>query len=481
MLGLKISTLSEWNQIFDEGMHPLIMPDERGKGGKITALIVRRIVEIAKDMRDKGQRLRIKSFTRRLSTEENLTISKKTVSEILIANDLYRINLRSRRPGFYQRLKQGIPNGLLSVDGSEFKVFVDGVCYKFNLELAVDVQSFHHSAFSLSGSETSAEVIRVIDMHRTLWGNPLAVVSDHGSGNLSDEVRAYLARDQIELLPAGPGNPKGNGTVECAFSGMKEVIGSIVLDTSSPVLLAKSVLEKIVAVYIALRNRLHRFGDRRSAEAIMSGPASQEVWQQAQDRYKKRAEKKDNPERQQKIDRLDGIIRYHSLEIDEASLKRAQTCIVHYNCEAIAKAEQAFLIAVGRDRNRCTLPYFFGILKRVQAEMDEQKYKDYCCKRYNEQQMKERERQKHQDMKEAAAPTSIENLVAMLQETVTAKIDFIKEASMRQVKRMLQNLKNQYQYLGVLKKKISDALGEIQSLNLSQRQEAFNLVEQYLS
>ncbi len=45
---------------------------------------------------------------------------------------------------------------------------------------------------------------------------------------------------------------------------------------------------------------------------------------------------------------------------------------------------------------------------------------------------------------------------------------------------MLQNLKNQYQYMGVLKK-ILDDMGEIQSLSQSQRQEAFNLVEQYLA
>lgn len=363
MLGLKISTLSEWNQIFDEGMHPLIVPDERGTRGKITVPIVRRIVEIAKNMLDKGRRLRIKSFTRQLATEEDMII----------------------------------------------------------------------------------------------------------------------AGHEIELLPAGSGNPKGNGTVECAFSGMKEAIGAIVLDTTSPVLLAKSVLEKLVPVYIALRNRLRRFGDRRSAEEIMMRPVSQWVRQQVADRYKKRAEKKDDPERQQKIDRLDGIIRYHRLEIDEASLKRAQTCIVHYNCEAIAKSEQAFLIAVGRDRNRCTLPYFFGILNRVQAAMDEKRYKDYCYNRYNERQMEERERQKRQDMKAAAEPTTVENLAAMLAGTVTAKIDFIKEAGMRQVSRMVENLKNQYQYLEVLKKKIADALGEIPSLSLSQRQEAFNLVEQYLA
>ena len=480
-MGVKISSLSEWNHIFDERMKPLILPDERGKTGQVTVAIVRKIVEMAKDMREKGQRVRIKSFTRRLSTEAEISLSRKTVAEILIANDFYQASSRRRRPRFYQRMKQGIPNGLLSVDGSKFKVFVDGVCYRFNLELAVDVQSFYHSAFSVSGSETAEEVIRVIEAHKASWGSPLAMVSDYGSGNLSDEVMAYLLQHQIEHLPAGPGNPKGNGTAESAFSGMKDVIGTIALNTSSPTLLAKSVLEKIVSVYIALRNRLPLLGERRSAEEIISHPASQEARHQLSGHYQTRAQRKDDPDRQQKLDRLDWIIRYHRLDVDEPSWKRAQICMVSYDREAIAKSEEAFLTAVRRDQHRCSLPYFFGILKRVQQEMDEQKHKDYCCNRYNEQQMRERECQKHKEMMETVKPTTVENLVAMLQEVLKSKLDFVKETSIRLVKQMLQNLRNQYQYLGVLKKKISDALGEVQSMSLSQRQEAFNLVELYLA
>ena len=457
------------------------MLDERGKTGKVTVEAVRKIVAVAKDMRDKGQRLRLKSFTRRLSTEAEISLSSKTVADILVANDLYRVSTRRRRPGFYQKLRQSIPNGLISVDGSEFKVIVDGVCYKFNLELAVDVQSYLHSGFSVSGSETAEEVIRVIEAHRALWGSPLAMVADHGSGNLSDEVKAYLSRYQIELLPAGPGNPKGNGTAESAFSGMKEVVGPIVLNGSSPASLAKSVLEKIVSVYIAMRNRMPLFEDRQAPEEIMSHPASPEVRQQMGDHYKQRAQKQNDPDRRQKLDRLDWLISYHNLNIDEPSLKRAQTCIGYYDQEAIAKSEEAFLTSVRRDQNCRTLPYFFGILKRVQKEMDEQKHKDYCYKRYNEQQMRERKRQKYQEMMETAQPTTIENLVVMLQEVIKIKAGFIRETSIRLVKQMLQNLKNQYQYLGVLKKKISDALGAVQSLSLPQRQEAFNLVEQYLA
>jgi hypothetical protein len=69
-----------------------------------------------------------------------------------------------------------------------------------------------------------------------------------------------------------------------------------------------------------------------------------------------------------------------------------------------------------------------------------------------------------------------------LQEVLKIKTGFIRETRIRLVvKQMLQNLKKQYQYLGVLKKIISDALGTVQSPSLPQRQEAFKLMEQYLA
>jgi transposase InsO family protein len=481
-LHLKISSLAEWDKLFDRAMTPLTMPEKRGQTGKVTVESVSRIVFLSREMQDKGQRLRLKSFTQKLNREEGLDLGRKTVEEILIANDLYQANTRRRRPGFYQRLKQSIPNGLLSVDGSEFTVKVNEIKYTFNVELAVDVQSYYHSGFSIAESETAREVVRVIEAHKQARGTPLAIVSDHGSGNLSGEVSKNMRGNRILPLPAGPGNPKGNGTVESAFSGMKKTIGPIVLTTTSPADLAKSVLEKVISVYISMRNRLPLWGQRQSPEDTMGSPVADTDRQKMEEYYKNRALKKQaSPDNQQKTERIDWIIHYHHLQMDEPVLKRARTCLVHYDMEAIAKSEEAFLSAIRRDPNRRTLPYFFGILKRVQKDRDEQQYKDYCFKRYNENQMKERDRQKQHELEQSNQPTSIASLVAMLQEALQAKAVFIRQTSIRVIKQMLENLKNQYRYMGILKKKIADALGEVSSLSIAQRQEAFNMVEQFLT
>ena len=71
-MGVRIGTLSEWNRIFDEKMLPLIVPDGRGKNRKITPDMVKQIVEMAKERKSKGRRIRLKSFTKQLTTEKDI-------------------------------------------------------------------------------------------------------------------------------------------------------------------------------------------------------------------------------------------------------------------------------------------------------------------------------------------------------------------------------------------------------------------------
>ena len=470
-----MSTLSEWNQVFDDNMVPLVIPEKRGKRIKITADIVRQIVEAAKEI--KG-RLRLKIFVRKLSEEYGMDLGRKKVTEVLIANGLYKASVRRKRPEFYQQLRQTIPNGLISVDGSEFKVSIDGIAYKFNLELGVDVESFCHTAFSISESETTKEFINVMEGHKALWGTPLGLVSDHGSANLSCESMEYLRHNNIEILPAGPGNPKGNGTCEGAFSEMKEVIGTIELDTSSPKEMGKAVLEKIISVYIKMRNRAPRFGESISPLQNMESWVSENDREKQRERYKKRTQKEEDPDKKNKLDRFEFIIRHHQLEAEENSLKRGRKCIVSYDLDAIYKSEEAFLKAIRRDRERATLPYFFGILKNIQNEMDEAKYKDYCIRRYGYEQIleKEREQQEQEDNK----PT-VESLASMIKNAILSKVPSLTNLIIKRAKNMARDLKKENCYLAPLKKKIKDMLSNEREFTFEQLKNATSLMEEVLA
>ena len=459
-------------------MVPLTIPDGRGKGHKITSDMVRQIVEVAKELKSEGRRIRLKSFTRQLTTEEDIVLSSKKVGEILIANGLYKPEIRRRRPGFYQALRQGIPNGLVSVDGSEFTVWINQVPYKFNLELAVDVESFCHTGFSVSDSETSLEFIKVIEAHKKLWGTPIGLVSDHGSANLSNESSAYLELNDIEALPAGPANPKGNGTIEGAFSEMKGMIGTIDFETLSPRNLAKAILEKVISIYVAMRNRLPRFADKIAPEEAIKAQTPKEKLQALKERYKGRKKKNEDPDQKTKLGRLAWIIQNHGLEVDERSLKRAEKCIVTYDLNAVNKSEEAFLKAIRRNQQRCTLPYFFGILNNIQSDLDAAQYENYCRGRYYYQGMLDREREEQEKANET---TTVKNLVAMLRNAILSRHRFIKDTCVRQAKLMAAELKKQYHYAGVLKKKILDELVNVKELEIEQRKEAVNLMELVLS
>ena len=478
MLCLKISTLSKWDRIFDQKMKPLLNLDLRGKAGKVTAEIVREIIRLAEEFKGRGKCFRLKPFVRRLREKTPIDLSQKTITEILIANDLYRPSSRRRRPKFYQSLKQGIPNGLLSLDGSEMKVVMGEETHKFNVELAVDVKSFHHDAYSITDTENAEGVIETVEERKKQWGTPLGVLVDHGTANLSREAGQYLEENKIELVPVGPGNPKGNGTDEGAFSQMEKVIGPIVLDTSSPRALAQSVLNKVIEVYCTMRNRTARVGESLTPEQAIARKMTGAEKKHYRERYRTRRRKSESPQLQKKRDRIDWLISYHNLEVDRYALDRAYKCIIHYDLEAINKSEEAFIRAIRRKSDRRALPYFFGILKRIQNDLDVARQQAYCRRRYHYREMRERERQQREAAE--AEIITVKDLAPVLQTAVTTGTRFIREFCLRQLESLVGDLRKQYQYTGALKRKIIEALGEISELSLSQRREAFGLVERYL-
>lgn len=479
MLCLKISTLSQWDQGFDKKMKPAMNLDSRGKTGKVTADVVREIIKGVEDFKARGKEFRLKTFVRWLWEERQIDLSKKTITEILIANDLYQPSTRKRRPKFYQSLKQSIPNGLLSLDGSGMKVVTNEDTHKFSVELAVDVKTFHHSSYNVGDTEDSAEVIGVVEKRKEKWGPPLGVLLDHGKANLSEASQEYFRKNNIELVPVGPGNPKGNGTDEGAFSQMEKVIGTIYLDTSSPRELARSVLTKVIEVYITMRNRIPRVGESQIPDQAIARKMTEEEKRNYREQYRARRRKEDPPQLQKKRDRIDWIISCHGLEVDQYGLENARKSIVKYGLKAINKSEEAFKKAIRRDGRRRSLPYFFGILKRIQNDLDIAEQQAYCRQRYHYLGMRERERQQREAAE--AEVITVKDLAPLLQTAITSSTRFIRELCLKQLERLVQDLRKQYKYTGVLKRKIQDALGEISELSLSQRREAFQLVEGYLA
>ncbi len=480
IIAVSTSTLSDWNKSFDDKMKPLVVPDNRGKTSKVTTEIVKCIIDKAQRLIEGGKRIRLKRFKTNLREKNDIMLSSKTIKEILIANDFMAAQTRKRRPKFYQSLCKKIPNGLLSIDGSEFTVWLDDEMYKFNVELSVDVSSFTHTAFSIADTETTQEVIKVLTSHCKEWGTPVGILCDSGKANLSEEAKSYMKNLSIELVPVGPANPKGNGTDEGAFSQMKKALGTIRLNMSSPKALAQSALGALISVYIYMRNRLSLHGRKIQPIKQMSTPVSEEqrnVKRQHLKDHKKAKVKSDK--NKEKLDCLHWVIRHHGFNLNPAELKRAEYSIKAYEIEAITETETAFLKSINRNKNRQNLPYFFGILRNIQQKRDDDVKREYCRKRYNHEMMLKMQRR--QDTFRQQEPASIDLIIKMLKHAVTQRSRSIKGLATRRAKEWTQDLMKSYRYTNSLKKKMLNALYALKDLSLEQKEKAHGLVEEFLN
>ncbi len=148
--------------------------------------------------------------------------------------------------------------------------------------------------------------------------------------------------------------------------------------------------------------------------------------------------------------------------------------------EAITKTEQAFLKAVQRDARRKSLSYFFGILKNIQQEIDNEAYQNYCRQRYNHQHMIEEQR-RQQQKDELDAPATIENIVEMAVRAVTQKLRSIKELAEKRAREWALELCASVRYIGPVRKKIQDAIGSLSDLDGRQKEQVWELLESFLN
>lgn len=461
-------------------MRHIILPDRRGKGGKVTPDVVRTILEVARQYEAKDQRIRLKGFTRMLEVEKNIFLSSKTVGDILIANDLRSPKTQQKRPKFYQKLRREIPNGLVSVDGSEIKVHIDDQIIKLNLEMVVDTNSFAHTAFSISEEETSEEFIKVLKSHCLEWGIPIGIVSDSGSANLSHVSRNFLDSLDIKHVPAGPANPKGNGTIEGAFSQLKKIVGVIRLNTSSLEALAESVLQKIVSVYLKMRNSMVLRRDIESPAIRMVEPISEELRDNLKWKLENRIDrKKGTIDDHRKIEILHCLVKSMQITEDREVVKRAEKTIPFFGIKAILAAEEAFVKSVNRKKDRLNLSYFFGILKRIQQEQDDQAYEQHCRKRYNYDQLKKRimDQQEEQNMHK---PATVENVLDIMHSAFNSPAKFIEDIALRRADEWIVELKKATKYVGTLRKKFEDSMAGMVKLESDVKEKIWLYIDESL-
>ena len=263
---------------------------------------------------------------------------------------------------------------------------------------------------------------------------------------------------------------------------MKQAIGSLCLNTSSPQALAKSVLEALVSVYIKMRNQLplrrnNAVPSDQMQASVTVGEKQVEKQRIAEHKNNKNADDKNDD----KIERLDWIINYHGLTPTSAEYDRARHCIRYYDLEAISKTEKAFLRAVSRKESRKNLAYFFGILRNVQQEVDDDRYRNYCRCRYNYETMRQAKKSRQEKERQKGAAPKIETLVKMAQEAVTGSVRNLRGFALKKVERWAAEICKSACYMEPVKKKIIEAIGDLKELNEDQKEQVWKTIEQFVN
>ncbi len=258
---------------------------------------------------------------------------------------------------------------------------------------------------------------------------------------------------------------------------MKKNVGSIRIDTSSLPALGKSILENIITVYVTMRNQMSLRQPRKSPMEKMQVQVREQDKSRQREKHQKYKENKNRDENRPKLDRLHWILQHHEIYPEPGELKRAEKCIKYYDTEAVTKSEKAFLKAVNRDSGRCTLPYFFGILRNIQQDLDDQRYQDYCS-RYNYKLMLENERSRKEQLNNRASIEGTLKLVCTAMEMTT---DFLKRSALNRCREYVKELLESRIYKRPLWKKFMDAIGIRTDLDLSQKEEASKLIEEMIN
>lgn len=266
------------------------------------------------------------------------------------------------------------------------------------------------------------------------------------------------------------------------FSLLKKTVGNIQLDASSPWALGKSVLEAILLVYVTMRNQLSLRKPRIIPSEQMQVPVTEEQRQHEKQMLAEHAKKKNHDDANQpKLDRLYWVINHHGLLPEPAELQRAERCIKAYDMEAISKTERAFIRSVNRDQARRNLSYFFGILRNIQQEIDDQRYKDYCRQHYNYELQLENQRRREEHQAQSQCQRTIEQIVNMAAIAARLTDGFLKESALKRCQKWLEQVLSGKSYLHPVRKKIFDVIGNKKDLELDQKEQVSQVMDQLLT
>ena len=400
-MGVSAELLSRWEKESESAASESL----RGQNSKFSEAQIKFVVSFWQAYYEPRQKVKFGAFMKQLrkAWKQNDWVipcpSRKTVEDILLANDVRQPKSQKPQTPHTNRVKQFFPNAQVLLDGKEIEVIYKGEAYFVTIEFCKDIASGATTGMALGESESYELVKKALQEHQEKYGDPLAVLTDNGPANRPLEIE--LGRNEKLVIRARPYRPQTKGHIENEFSIFEKKVSHIEIKGEGGQEIVMSIVAVITRMYLRLRNQIPRCGVcPMTPEKLIQFTPSELEGENAHrvlttERDKKREQKEQALKiSAEKVDLIESIVKEQQLQGDQMLLKRN---LRHVELEAIREAERRFHVASQRDTfeaGKRTMAYFCAIALNVQKERDQARRQEVARKRYGLDQHAKRERDK---------------------------------------------------------------------------------------
>jgi hypothetical protein len=393
-LGISTHILSQWEKKKENNENE--KDNLQGRARKFNDEQIAFIAALFKAYTESRKKIRMKAFVKHLHKEWKkkswLTAvpSRKTVEDILFANDLWKPKIMSnKQKGSYKAsITKYAPHIQSVLDGKQVVVNLNDESCLFTMEFSKDMATDAICGYAIGKSETAELVKEAFDNHSERYQKPKAALIDNGKGNLKAAID--LGAEGTLFIKAMPHRPQTKGQIEGEFGIFERTVSILNIDNSDNESLAFSLVKIIAETYLRLRNNSPRcsvcpFTPAKLMKSELNKECVDNAWQEL---TAERQRKQENAEKRAQRDEefnylINSIVEEHRLKgkihIMKKSLKNIEKSV-------LKEAEQNFSVYSMRDNfdgSKRTMAYFCGISRKLQQKNDQMRKKLIAQKRYS--------------------------------------------------------------------------------------------------
>jgi hypothetical protein len=315
------------------------------------------------------------AFCQHVRRNLRVEIGKTTIANILFTHGARKPARRRGRSRDEHALRGAFdtffPGAQWVADGKRVEVVIDGEVLHVNLELVIDAASDAAIGIDVRDEEDSPALVAAFEDGVATTGEaPLALLVDNRPSNHTPEVEAALG-DSMRI-DATPARAQNKAHVEGTFGLFAQKLPPLVLDTTDPQALARSIALIVAMTFFRAFNRApRRDRESRSRVELYAQDITPEQREAARDSLRERM-RKQQLARETRAARLDPEVR---ALLDDAFVRlclldperRVRDAIAGYPLDAIVDAIATF----EAKQQRRSLPegadarYLLGIVRNV--------------------------------------------------------------------------------------------------------------------